>query len=96
MNAWVPGAVWRGGGGAPCRTGSGGPVEIWETTGLKTPESALPDPAGAFAYVSNIDGDPTGKDGNGFIAKVSLKDGKISSAQVGDGPRCAQRHGVVE
>lgn len=54
-----------------------GPVELWETAGLKTPESALPDPSGTFAYVSNINGDPTAKDGNGFIAKVSLEDGKI-------------------
>jgi hypothetical protein len=53
------------------------PVELWEATGLKTPESALPDPSGTFAYVSNIDGDPTGKDGNGFISRISLKDGKI-------------------
>jgi hypothetical protein len=53
------------------------PVELWETTGLKTPESALPDPAGSFAYVSNIDGNTTEKDGNGFISKVSLDDGKI-------------------
>lgn len=54
-----------------------GPVKLWETTGLKTLESALPEPAGGFAYVSNIDGNPTEKDGNGFVSKVSLKDGKI-------------------
>src|SRR5450755_4425877 len=53
------------------------PVKLWETTGLKTPESALPVPAEGFAYVSNIAGKPTDKDGNGFISKVSLKDGKL-------------------
>jgi DNA-binding beta-propeller fold protein YncE len=53
------------------------PVVLWETTGLKTPESALPVPAEGFAYVSNIAGKPTDKDGNGFISKVSLADGKI-------------------
>ncbi len=57
------------------------PVKLWEATGLKTPESALPDPAGGFAYVSNINGAPTEKDGNGFIAKVSLKDGKMIAPQ---------------
>jgi outer membrane protein assembly factor BamB len=57
------------------------PVKLWETTGLKTPESALPDPTGSFAYVSNINGKPTDKDGNGFISKVSLKDGKILTAE---------------
>jgi len=53
------------------------PVKLWETAGLKTPESALPVPAEDFAYVSNIAGQPTEKDGNGFISKVSLADGKI-------------------
>ena len=53
------------------------PVVLWETTGLKTPESALPVPAEGFAYVSNVAGKPTDKDGNGFISTVSLADGKI-------------------
>lgn len=53
------------------------PVVLWETTGLKTPKSALPVPAEGFAYVSNVAGNPTDKDGNGFISKVSLADGKI-------------------
>ena len=53
------------------------PVKLWETTGVKTPKSALPVPEGGFAYVSNISGDPTGKDGDGFISKVALDDGKI-------------------
>jgi sugar lactone lactonase YvrE len=53
------------------------PTVLWETTGLKTPESALPVPAEGFAYVSNVAGKPTDKDGNGFISKVSLADGKI-------------------
>ncbi|MDP1640021.1 MAG: hypothetical protein Q8L61_03795 [Hyphomicrobium sp.] len=53
------------------------PALLWETTGLKTPESALPVPAEGFAYVSNVAGQPTDKDGNGFISKVSLAGGKI-------------------
>jgi hypothetical protein len=53
------------------------PVELWQTTGLKTPESALPDPTATFAYVSNVNGNPAEKDGNGFISKVSLKDGRM-------------------
>jgi hypothetical protein len=59
----------------------GAPVKLWETTGLKTPESALPDPTGTFAYVSNVNGQPTDKDGNGFISKVALKDGKLIAPQ---------------
>ena len=53
------------------------PAVLCETTGLKTPESALAVPAEGFAYVSNIAGKPTDKDGNGFISKVSLADGKV-------------------
>lgn len=55
----------------------GEPVVLWETSGLKTPESVLPGPAEGFAYVSNVNGGPTDKDGNGFISKVSLADGRI-------------------
>ena len=52
------------------------PVKVWELTGLKAPESALPDPSGEVLYVSNIDGSPVEKDGNGSISKVS-PDGKM-------------------
>ena len=34
-------------------------------------------PAEGIAYVSNVAGKPTDKDGNGFISKISLKDGKV-------------------
>ena len=46
------------------------PVVVWETSGLSTPESALPDPTGTFAYVSNVAGNPTEKDGNGMPRRV--------------------------
>lgn len=51
-------------------------VEVWQTEGLKTPESVLPDPKGEFAYVSNVNGGPLDVDANGYISKVSLKDGR--------------------
>jgi hypothetical protein len=63
--------------GVMFNAGHAQPVVLWETSGLKTPESALPVPAEGFAYVSNVAGQPTDKDGNGFISKVSLADGKI-------------------
>jgi len=53
------------------------PVKLWETTGFKGPESALPVPAEGFAYVSNIAGNITEKSGDGFISKVALDDGQI-------------------
>jgi DNA-binding beta-propeller fold protein YncE len=51
-------------------------AKIWETPGFKNPESALFDKAAAVVYVSNVNGEATGKDGNGFISKVS-PDGKV-------------------
>jgi hypothetical protein len=66
---------------APAVSATVGSAPLWEATGLKTPESALPDLGGAFAYVSNVNGKPTDKDGNGFISKVSLKDGKVTELE---------------
>jgi len=43
--------------------------KVWQTTAeLKTPESVLYDQDRDVIYVSNIDGDPAQKDGNGFIS----------------------------
>jgi sugar lactone lactonase YvrE len=53
----------------------------WTTdTLLTTCESVIYDKANDVLYVSNINGDPSTKDGNGSIAKVGL-DGKIIDAQ---------------
>ncbi len=48
----------------------------WRLEGFKTPESTLFVPSGNVIYVSNINGAPTEKDGNGFISKIS-PDGKM-------------------
>jgi sugar lactone lactonase YvrE len=49
----------------------------WETEKvLQIPESVLYHESGNILYVSNINGSPTQKNGQGFISKVSL-DGKI-------------------
>lgn len=53
----------------------------WETDAvLTTCESVLYDKENDVLYVANINGAPDGKDGNGFISKVSL-DGKVTEAQ---------------
>jgi sugar lactone lactonase YvrE len=53
----------------------------WETdTLLTTCESVIYDKERDVLYVANINGEPSTKDGNGFISKVSL-DGKITEAQ---------------
>jgi hypothetical protein len=55
-------------------------VKRWETdTLLTTCESVLYHAKEQLLYVSNIEGDPSGKDGKGSIAKVGL-DGKIIAA----------------
>ena len=57
-------------------------TKVWTTSeGLKTPESALFDAKSNVIYVSNIDGDASTKDGNGFISILDL-DGKIGRAHV--------------
>ena len=53
----------------------------WKTdTLLRVPESVLVDSKNNVLYVANIDGAPDGKDGKGFISKVSPQ-GKIVSLQ---------------
>lgn len=53
--------------------------KIWTSSeGLKTPESVLFDSETNRIFVSNIDGDPAAKDGNGFIS-VLTPEGKIKN-----------------
>jgi sugar lactone lactonase YvrE len=58
---------------APPASKAATPTQSWEISGLAGPECALPDQGSV--YVSNVNGDATTKDGNGFISKVSM-DGK--------------------
>jgi hypothetical protein len=52
---------------------------VWETdTLLTTCESVIHDEDQDVLYVSNINGPPDAKDGNGFISKVSL-DGEVTN-----------------
>jgi len=56
-------------------------TRLWETkTDLKAPESVVYDSARAVLYVSNINGSPEARDGNGFVAQVSLE-GEIRNLQ---------------
>src|SRR3982074_2505476 len=49
---------------------------LWEASGFKQPESVVFDRAAGAIYVSNVNGDPMKKDGNGFISKLG-PDGKV-------------------
>ncbi len=52
------------------------PALAFEVSGLSTPESVIVDPETRNYYISNINGDPTEKDNNGFITKLDT-DGKV-------------------
>lgn len=52
----------------------------WETEGFKNPESVLYDQERKIMFVSNINGSPLEKDGNGYISVVGLK-GDIKNAE---------------
>ena len=56
------------------------PEKVWEATGLKNPESAVYDAQAGVIYVSDVAGGANGKDGAGFIAKLS-PDGKVVDAE---------------
>jgi sugar lactone lactonase YvrE len=45
---------------------------------LETPEAARFDPTLGVYFVANINGNPTGKDGNGYISRLT-RDGKVDS-----------------
>lgn len=52
------------------------PAQVWEATGFKGPESAIYDGGRGILYVSNVNGGPGDKDGNGFISRLGI-DGKV-------------------
>jgi len=49
---------------------------LWEAKGFQNPESVVHDAKRNILYVSNVNGSPNEKDGNGSIARVSL-DGEV-------------------
>lgn len=71
---------------------SSGPslTPVGETTGLSHPESARYDSARNVFYVSNINGDPSAHDGNGFIDVVSADTYKVLRTLVQGGVDGAQ------
>lgn len=68
----------------------------WKTdTLLRVPESVLYDAEKKVLYVANIDGKPDGKDGVGFISKVSLS-GKIENLKWATGLDAPKGMGVYK
>lgn len=46
------------------------PKLVWEASGFMTPETAIYDARRNIVFVSNVNGDPNVKDGNGFISTL--------------------------
>ena len=65
------GAKGFGNGGAGAAAAA--PEKIWQAEGLDEPESAVLDTSGGVLYVSNVNGDASAADGNGYISKLSLE-----------------------
>ncbi len=71
-------------------------VKKWETEAiLSVPESVLFDKARNVLYVSNINGSHDGKDGNGFISKLSTS-GKIEELEWAKGLDAPKGMGLVK
>lgn len=56
------------------------PEPVWKTGGFDNPESVVYSSLQKVLYVSNVNGAPDAKDGNGFISQVGL-DGKVIQRQ---------------
>jgi sugar lactone lactonase YvrE len=70
---------------------AGAPMAISvQGVGLQTPESILYDRASDVYLVSNINGNPTGTDGNGFISRIAPS-GRVLALKWIDGTRSGVR-----
>lgn len=55
---------------------------LWALDGFRNPESVVYDAKRKVLYVSNVNGAPDGKDGNGFISRVSPGGKMIEAAWI--------------
>jgi hypothetical protein len=72
------------------------PEKVWQAEGLDGLESAVLDSGEGVLYVSNINGDASAADGNGYISKLSLE-GEILDKEWVTGlnaPKGLALHGV--
>jgi sugar lactone lactonase YvrE len=70
--------------------------ERWATDRvMKTPESVLYDEERDLLYVSNINGSPLGKDGNGFISKLAT-DGTVIELEWVTGLNAPKGAGIAD
>ncbi len=69
--------------------------ETWRLAGFARPESVLYDPARQVVYVSNMNGGPVEKNGQGFISRISPQ-GDILELQWVDGLNAPKGMGLVD
>jgi len=69
-------------------------VKRWSAGGLEVPESVLYDPAEKVLYVSCIHGKPTEKNGQGYLAKLSLQ-GKVLAPKWATGFNAPKGMGIA-
>jgi len=60
------------------------PAFSFTLSNFETPESFIVDPEDGSYYVSNINGGPTDKDGNGYISKISPNGNIVIQKFIGD------------
>ncbi|HEX6644370.1 MAG TPA: hypothetical protein VF037_06825 [Gemmatimonadales bacterium] len=70
----------RAAGPAAADTTPTNPTRLHAVAGFSTPEGVVHDTAADVYFVSNIDGGPAAKDGNGFISRL-LPDGVVDSVR---------------
>jgi len=84
--AAAPAAPAPGMPAAPAGPVGPAPTKVTVVAGFLTPESVLHDPAQDIYFVSNINGNPTAKDNNGFISRVR-PDGAVENLKFIEGGR---------
>ncbi|QLE02421.1 hypothetical protein HX109_12965 [Galbibacter sp. BG1] len=67
----------------------------FEVSGFDAPESVLKDPENNVLYISNINGEPAEKDGNGYISKLGI-DGSIIERKWIDGLNAPKGMGIYK
>ena len=59
------------------------PAEAFTRSNFDSPESFVVDPETGVYYVSNVNGPPTAKDGNGYISKISANGNLVIQKFIG-------------
>src|SRR5437762_9374624 len=70
-------------------------MKMGETGGMKVPESVKYDPGMDVYFVSNINGNPSVKDGNGFIAVIRADSTSVTRMLVESGKAAGGGRAII-